>query len=99
MGAILRHTAGAITFVLGVLLMLPSLWQLLVVTSEWFLTSMPYLPSIAGERIASPDLSDADREGLQALAPWTGFGGFMVHIALTLLVAAVLIASGMPEGA
>lgn len=89
-GTILRHTAGAITLVLGVLLMLPSLWQLLIMTSDWFLTSMPYLPSIAGERIASP-VAAGPGEGLQFLAPWTGFSVFTVYIVFTLLAAAVLL--------
>lgn len=89
-GAILRHTAGAITLVLGVLLMLPSLWQLLVMTSSWFSASMPYLPSLAGERIASPVTADAG-EGMELLAPWTGFSVFVIYIVLILVMAGVLL--------
>lgn len=91
LGAILRHTAGAVTLILGVLLMLPTLWQLLMSTSDWFLKSLPYLPSLAGERIATPVVTDTGAEGIQALSPWAGFGVFMVYALLTLGIAALLL--------
>ena len=91
LGAILRHTAGAVTLILGVLLMLPTLWQLLMSASDWFLTSLPYLPSLAGERIATPAIADTGAEGIQALSPWAGFGVFMVYVLLTFVVAALLL--------
>lgn len=90
-GTIIRHTAGAITLILGVLLLLSTMWQLLMMTSDWFTKSYPYLPSTAGERIASPDVSSVVVDGPQALAPWTGFGVFMIYVAVTLLIAAVLL--------
>ncbi len=90
-GAIVRHTAGAITLILGVLLMLSTMWQLLMMTSDWFTKSYPYLPSIAGERIASPDVTRIVADAPQVLAPWTGFGVFMVYVAATLLLGAVLL--------
>jgi len=90
-GAIIRHTAGAVTLILGVLLMLSTMWQLLMMTSDWFTKSYPYLPSTAGERIASPDVSGVVADGPQALAPWTGFGVFMIYVAITFLAAAVLL--------
>jgi ABC-2 type transport system permease protein len=90
-GAIIRHTAGAITLVLGVLLLLSTMWQLLMMTSDWFTRSYPYLPSTAGERIASPEVSSMVADAPQALAPWTGYGVFMAYVAVTLLIAAVLL--------
>jgi ABC-2 type transport system permease protein len=90
-GAIVRHTAGAVTLILGVVLLLPSLWQLLMLTSDWFTTSFAYLPSTAGERIASPRVSNAVAEGPQALSPWGGFTVFMIYIMMTFVVAAVLL--------
>jgi ABC-2 type transport system permease protein len=90
-GALLRHTAGAITFVLGVLLLLSTIWQLLMMTSDWFTKSYPYLPSAAGERIAAPEVADAVAEAPQALAPWTGYGVFMVYVVVVLGLAAVLL--------
>lgn len=90
-GAIIRHTAGAITLILGVLLLLSTMWQLLMMTSDWFTRSYPYLPSTAGERIASPDVTRVVADAPQVLAPWTGFGVFMVYVAATLLIGAVLL--------
>ena len=54
-GALLRHTAGAITAVLGVLLLLSTLVQLLMMASDAFLAVYPYLPATAGERIVAPE--------------------------------------------
>ncbi len=90
-GAIVRHTAGAVTLVLGVVLLLPTLWQLMMMTSSWFMTSYAYLPSTAGERIVSPEVSGSLPEGLQVLSPWAGFTVFMVYLAVTFLVAGVLL--------
>ncbi|MDP3967929.1 MAG: ABC transporter permease [Nocardioides sp.] len=90
-GTIIRHTAGAITLILGLLLLLSTMWQLLMMTSDWFTKSYAYLPSTAGERIASPDMSSVVAEGPQALAPWTGFGVFMLYIAVAFLIAGVLL--------
>jgi len=50
-GALLRHTAGAIATVLGVLLVLPSIIQLIGLKLDFFATLYRYLPSTAGERI------------------------------------------------
>lgn len=90
-GAIIRHTAGAITLVLGILLLLSTLWQLLMMTSDWFVESYRYLPSTAGERIASPQVAAVAADAPQALAPWTGFGVFGLYIVVTFVVAAVML--------
>lgn len=90
-GALLRHTAGAVTLVLGVLLLLSTLWQLLMMTSDWFTKTYAYLPSTAGERIAVPEVATAIPDAPQALGPWTGFGVFMAYVAVTLVAAAVLL--------
>lgn len=90
-GTIIRHTAGAVTLILGVLLLLATMWQLLMMTSDWFTRSYAYLPSTAGERIAAPEVTGAVAGAPQALAPWTGYGVFMIYVAVTLLLAAVLL--------
>ncbi len=90
-GALVRHTAGAITLVLGVLLLLSTMWQLLMMTSEWFTKSYAYLPSTAGERIAAPLVTSVAEKAPAVLGPWTGFGVFLVYVVTTLLVAAVLL--------
>lgn len=90
-GAIVRHSAGAITLVLGVLLLLSTMWQLLMMTSDWFTKSYAYLPSAAGERIAAPEATNAVADAPQMLAPWAGYGVFMVYVVVTLGLAAVLL--------
>ncbi len=91
LGSLVRHTAGAVALVLGVLLLLSTVWQLLMMTSEWFITAYPYLPSTAGERIATPEVAAAVTDGPQALAPWVGFGVFMGYVLVTLVVAGLLL--------
>ncbi len=90
-GALLRHTAGAITAVLGILLLLSTFWQLLMMGPDWFTTAYPYLPSVAGEAIVLPHTTTALVEGPQSLAPWTGFGIFLLYIAVSYVAAAILL--------
>lgn len=90
-GALVRNTAGAVAAVLGILLMLSTFWQLLMLGPDWFTTAYPYLPSVAGESIVRPEITASAAEGPQPLAPWTGFAVFLAYIAITYLVAAVLL--------
>lgn len=90
-GAIIRRTAGALTLTLAVLLMLTSLWQLLMMTSDWFIASYPYLPAIAGERIVAPEVTAVVDGAPQALGPWAGFGVFVAYIAVTFVIAGFLL--------
>lgn len=90
-GAVVRHSAGAITLVLGILLMLSTFWQLLMMTSDWFTRLYPYLPSVAGERIAGPAVAPGGAGGIQVLDPWAGFGVFMVYVVFALAVAVLLL--------
>lgn len=90
-GVIVRHTAGAITITLGVLLMLSTFVQLLAMASDWFLKVYAYLPTVAGERIAAPETADAATGAIRALGPWTGFAVFMAYVGLTMVVATVLL--------
>ncbi len=91
LGTLIRHTAGAIALALGVLLMLSTLWQLLMMTSDWFTRTYPYLPSAAGERIAAPEVTSTISDAPQALAPWMGFGVFMGYVTVILVLAGVLL--------
>lgn len=88
-GAVVRHSAGAITLVLGVLLMLPSFWQLLMVASDWFARVYPYLPSVAGERIVSAAVEPGGP--VDVLGPWAGFGVLMVYVVATIAAATALL--------
>ena len=82
-GAIIRHTAGAISAVFALILVLPTI--ALFLPSSWSNEISPYLPSNAGRAIFSV--------GPQAhsLAPWTGLAVFCAYAAAALLVAGFLL--------
>lgn len=81
-GAILRHTAGAVTTVLGVLLVLPIVGSFL--PGEWGDTVARYLPSNAAAAIMNA------RAAENALGPWTGIGIFVLYTAALFLIAFTL---------
>ena len=85
-GALIRHTAGAITTVIGVVFVLPILSGLL--PGSWGAHINAYLPEQAGSLI-----DEAHQQSGQLLSPWQGFGVFC-------LWTAVLFARGrIPAGA
>lgn len=79
-GAIIRHTAGAITGVIGFVLVLAPLAQLLPGSVGKHIHA--YLPSEAGRLIAQARQGPRD-----LLSPWQGFGVFCLWTALLLAVA------------
>ncbi|HEY0869947.1 MAG TPA: hypothetical protein VGD55_06095 [Acidothermaceae bacterium] len=79
--AIVRHTAGAITGVIGFVLVLFPLTKLLPGTVGKHVSA--YMPSLAGQLIAHAHQAKDD-----LLSPWQGFGVFCVWTALLLAVAA-----------
>ncbi|MGW5265111.1 ABC transporter permease subunit [Microbispora sp. NPDC004025] len=83
LGFILRNTAGAIAALFGLLLVLPTLGE--VLPADWGRRVVPYLPSNAGQVIMSV------RPAPGELAPWTGFAVFCGYAAVTIVVAAVLL--------
>jgi ABC-2 type transport system permease protein len=83
LGWILRHTAGAIATLFGLLLILPALSQAL--PSDWQQHVVPYLPNIAGGQVAAVVW---DRT---LLAPWVGFAVFCAYIVVALAAGAVLL--------
>jgi ABC-2 type transport system permease protein len=84
-GALLRHTAGAISAVIGIVLVLPILTGLL--PDEWFFNHLnAYLPQQAGSLIyAVHPGSD------QLLSAWEGFGVLCIWTVLLLAAAAYLL--------
>jgi ABC-2 type transport system permease protein len=82
-GAILRHTAGAITAVLGLILIVSNLTGLL--PDSWGHHINAYLPTNAGLLILQPHQLPDD-----LLSPWQGLGVFAIWTVLVLTVAAVL---------
>lgn len=91
-GALLRHSAGAIATVLGLILLLPMIVQLAMGPLEWLRDAYPYLPSVAGERIVAVDSAAMAGMGMpELLEPWTGFGVFIAYVAVVHLAAALLL--------
>jgi ABC-2 type transport system permease protein len=83
-GGLIRHTAGAITAVIGMVLVIFPLAGLL--PDSWGAHVHAYLPTIAGQLITA----DKHQSG-QLLSPWQGFGVFCAWTALLLIAAVFLL--------
>ncbi|HKN51424.1 MAG TPA: ABC transporter permease [Amycolatopsis sp.] len=83
LGWLIRHTAGAIGTLFGVLLVVPALADALPDT--WAPHIVPYLPSNAGQALIE------QRPETTLLAPWTGFAWFCGYVVVALIAAAVLL--------
>ena len=83
-GALLRHTAGAITAAVALLLVVPPLTQLL--PGSWGDAITKYFTSNAGQQITSVVRPFGD-----VLTPWAGYGVFTVEWLIILVIAAVLL--------
>jgi ABC-type transport system involved in multi-copper enzyme maturation permease subunit len=82
-GAIIRHSAGAMAALFGLLFVLPGVVS--VLPSSWVNTIGPYLPSSAGQAIFET------APGVHLLSPWTGFLVFCLYAAVALGVAAITL--------
>lgn len=83
LGFLVRSTAGGITALFAILLVLPPLVSAL--PSSWARTISPYLPSNAGQAIF------AVRHGSDTMHPWPGFLLFCVYTAVALAAAGVAL--------
>jgi ABC-type transport system involved in multi-copper enzyme maturation permease subunit len=83
LGWIFRHTAGAISTLLGLLLVVPLVAQAL--PESWARNIVPYLPGNAGQQIMAGHVDPGE------LAPWTGFAWFCAYIVAGVAIAAVLL--------
>lgn len=83
LGWLIRHTAGAIATLFGLLLILPVLAR--VLPSPWNDNVSKWLPSGAGQAVF------AVRPDSASLAPWTGFAVFCGYVIAASIVAAVLL--------
>jgi ABC-2 type transport system permease protein len=84
-GALMRHTAGAISTVIGVVLVLPILTGLL--PDQWFYNHLnAYLPQQAGSLIYAVHQSSG-----QLLTAWEGFGVLCIWTVLLLGAATYLL--------
>lgn len=83
LGFIVRNTAGAISVLFGLLILVPIAAQALPLS--WFTRVYPYLPSRAGQAIMLTHSA-----GL-GLSPWHGYGLFLGYTAALIALAAVLL--------
>ncbi|GAA3216750.1 ABC transporter permease subunit [Actinocorallia longicatena] len=82
LGAILRHTAGAVSLALGIVFVLPIFANFL--PGSWGRTVAKFMPSNAGSAIMNTHPQTT------SLAPWTGFGVFCLYVVILLVIAYVL---------
>ena len=83
-GTMIRHTAGAIATIIGIVFVLPILAGLL--PSSWGAHINAYLPEQAGTLI-----TDSHEQAGDLLSPWQGFGVLCIWTVLALAVAAYLL--------
>ncbi|HEY1488712.1 MAG TPA: ABC transporter permease [Micromonosporaceae bacterium] len=81
LGFIIRNTAGAITALFGIILILPVLGD--VLPPDWAKHIVPYLPSVAGQGVMALHTDPG------SLAPWTGFALFAGYVAVGVVGAAL----------
>jgi ABC-2 type transport system permease protein len=83
-GSLIRHTAGSITTVIGLVLVIFNLTGLL--PYSWGAHIHAYMPTVAGVLITQ----DKEQAG-QLLSPWQGFGVFCAWTALLLIIGGYLL--------
>jgi len=83
-GSLIRHTAGAVTTVIGLVLVIFNLTALL--PYSWGAHIHAYMPTVAGVLITQ----DKAQAG-QLLSPWQGFGVFCAWTALLLIIGGYLL--------
>lgn len=84
-GALLRHTAGAIATAAVFLFVLPGITQAL--PGDWGRNVWKYFTTNAGQQIIYPTHGSAP----DALSPWLGYGVYVAWSVAVLIAAAVLI--------
>jgi len=83
-GSLIRHTAGAVTTVIGLVLVIFNLTALL--PDSWGAHIHAYMPTVAGLLITQ----DKEQAG-QLLSAWQGFGVFCAWTALLLIIGGYLL--------
>ena len=88
-GALIRHSAGALAAVLGLLLVVETVFALIPLA--FFREVSPYLPSTAGSQVMLPEAFGGATGGGADLGPWQGYGVMLAWVAVVVTVAAVLL--------
>jgi ABC-2 type transport system permease protein len=84
LGWLIRHTAGAIATLFGLLLILPLVIHFL--PAQWADDIGTWLPSNAGQAVFTVGSS-----ALTSLGPWQGFGVLCAWVAVAVIAAAILL--------
>jgi ABC-2 type transport system permease protein len=84
-GGIIRHTAGGVSAVIGIVLVLPIIGALLPSGTVYDHINA-YLPTNAGQLVAH-----VHRDSGDLLGPWQGFGVLCLYAVIALAAAAVLL--------
>jgi ABC-2 type transport system permease protein len=84
-GALIRHTAGGISAVIGIVLVLPIIGNFLPDTTVYN-HIVAYLPTQAGALIGQAHRASGD-----LLGPWQGFGVLCIYAAIVLIAGAVML--------
>lgn len=95
LGALLRHSAGALTAVIALLLVVENVLMLVPVRAIQVIS--PFLPSTAGRRVLFDEemISAIDAaNGGAHLTAWQGFGVLLAWVVALLGLAAVLVRRG-----
>ncbi|MEV4216966.1 ABC transporter permease [Nonomuraea sp. NPDC049725] len=82
LGALIRHTPGAVVSVIALILVLPQVTSML--PGDLGRTVHHHFTSNAGLQVIAPNPDNP-------LGPWSGYGVYLAWIAVTLVVAAVLM--------
>jgi len=92
-GAILRHSAGAIAAALGLILVVPTILLILsaVLQADWLANVGSFLPDAAGSRMFSYSQDGLSVAPGLLLEPWQGLLVLLAWDAVLLLAAAVLL--------
>jgi len=92
-GALLRHTAGAVATSLGVFFLLPIIAQLVGAWIDFVARISPYLPPTAGEQIIMSPPEDPMMQGMGVtmLSPWAGIGVLGLYVVVLFTLALVLL--------
>lgn len=91
-GALVRHSAAAISIVLALFIIVESVWSAL--PAAFFYNTGPFLPGNAGAQLLlsreAIELFGEFSEG-PVLGPWEGFGVLMAWVVVLLVIAAILL--------
>ncbi|WP_433436731.1 ABC transporter permease subunit [Nonomuraea sp. CA-141351] len=82
LGAVIRHTPGAIVSAIAMMLVLPQMTTML--PGQWGKTVSDYFTTNAGSQIVM-------HQGSNSLGPWSGFGVYLAWIAVAMIAGAVLM--------